>query len=199
MKLIDILVRELPSQGGWPDGVDEIEMHDDGEIFFDGDRPDDDIKLSQCSDGWQRGMRSKYSNAVPFEQYEAALAESKVPVWDGEGLPPIGIKCEHCPGGTTQHEWEVVTVLAINERTGGAFTDYWLMKEDGSSYIVGNPYRFRPIRTEAERKREHAVEALSQVVEYRKGCNDKAMAGWLYNEIAAGKIPGIRLTDDATG
>lgn len=80
-----------------------------------------------------------------------------MPEWNGDGLPPVGIKCEHCPGGTTQHEWEVVTVAGVHENTSTGFIDYWLVRENGSSYIVGNPYRFRPLRTEAEKLREDGI------------------------------------------
>ena len=83
-----------------------------------------------------------------------------MPEWIGDGLPPVGIKCEHCPGGTTQHEWEIVTVAGVHENTSTGFTDYWLVREDGSSYIVGNPYRFRPLRTEAERVRDKLAASL---------------------------------------
>lgn len=118
------------------------------------------------------------------------------PVWNGEGLPPVGCECEHCPGGTTQKEWERVTVLAISERTGGVFTDYWLRRDDGSSYVIGNPYRFRPIRTEAERRRS---DAMLVMLEETYGPDDytyEDICGLIYDAIAAGKIPGIRLTDD---
>lgn len=83
-----------------------------------------------------------------------------MPEWNGDGLPPVGTKCEHCPGGTTQHEWEVVTVAGVHENTSTGFTDYWLVRENGSSYIVGNPYRFRPLRTEAERARDKLAASL---------------------------------------
>lgn len=83
-------------------------------------------------------------------------------VWDGEGLPPVGVECEHCPGGTTQTEWEVVKVLAINERPGGVFTDFWLQREDGSSYIIGNPYRFRPIPSPEDVARDEGVKEIME-------------------------------------
>ena len=83
-----------------------------------------------------------------------------MPEWNGDGLPPVGIKCEHCPGGTTQHEWEVVTVAGVHKNTSTGFTDYWLVRENGSSYIVGNPYRFRPLRTEAEKARDKLAASL---------------------------------------
>lgn len=65
--------------------------------------------------------------------------------------------------------------------------------EDNEKAFVPEDVKFRPIRSEADKKREHAIEALSQVVEYRHGCGYKPMSGWIYDAIAAGKIPGIKL------
>ena len=114
--------------------------------------------------------------------------------WDGEGLPPVGIKCEHCPGGTTQHEWEVVTVAGVHENTCTGFTDYWLVRENGSSYIVGNPYRFRPLRTEAEKASSAAIGAMERA--WEEVMNKPAQNfEIIYEAIAAGKIPGVKLEE----
>lgn len=114
--------------------------------------------------------------------------------WNGYGLPRVGVTCEHCPGGATQHEWEVVTVIAISDRPGGIFTDYWLMKEDGSSYVIGNPYRFRPLRAEAERKRSDICDRIyGAMTKADRKDNRSDMAEAVYDAIAAGIIPGVKL------
>lgn len=105
--------------------------------------------------------------------------------WNGERKPTIGTKCEHHSGG----QWEVVTIAGIYENFVTGFTDYWMVKEDGSSYTVGNPYRFRPIRSEADRKREEAVKAITLT----GWC--QAAAEEIYDLIAAGKVPGMKLED----
>lgn len=114
------------------------------------------------------------------------------PEWNGEGLPPVGIKCEHCPGGTTQHEWEIVTVAGVHENTSTGFTDYWLVRENGSSYIVGNPYRFRPLRTEAEKSRDRFVKLVMGWM-HHAGAAEIAL---IYDAISAGKIPGVKLEEN---
>lgn len=127
--------------------------------------------------------------AQPKADEEADLNEcigqDAATVWSGEGKPAIGEKCEHHSGG----QWEVVTIAGIYENLVTGFTDYWMVKEDGSSYTVGNPYRFRPIRTEADKKREEAIK-------------DMTLTGWcesaaeeMYDLIASGKVRGVKLED----
>lgn len=257
MKLIEILVQELPKRGGWPDGYDEIATNGYGAVWA--------YKTKGCIVGSELHFHSTTEGHVTREQYEAALAASKEmlinkpqpdgwiawgggecpvdgdvvvdvryrggfsscrlksglpaseygwgkfdgpsciiayrlhkpeddqPVWNGEGRPPVGVKCEHCPGGTTQHQWEVVTVVAVHENLVSGFTDYWLVREDGSSYLVGNPYRFRPIRTEAERKREDIIDELVSVFISHHG-NPKGAEGYrsiatkLYDKVISKKL-----------
>ena len=273
MKLIDLLVQELPKRGGWPAGVDAVELDCEGELFESNSDYCSGFKLEKCDD-WIEGVVTK-------QQYEAALAASKAvvgndgwiqwaggecpvdsdaivevkyrkpnqyqfnndragdftwshdgfdgdiiayrlqqptkseqacddaaeadddadlnecigqdvdtPEWNGEGLPPVGIKCEHCPGGTTQHEWEIVTVAGVHENTSTGFTDYWLVRENGSSYIVGNPYRFRPLRTEVEKEREAVCHEIASMIGRGTFFED---AERIYDAIAEGKIPGVKL------
>lgn len=289
MKLIDLLVKELPELGGWPDGALNATQDKDGQVCFSaGAVPEFGYVAWEggdwCGNEFYTTMVSDYDAAiVTREQYEASLAASKavvghggwiqwaggecpvdsdaivevkcrwhnqhqynndragdfywahtgsnadiiayrlqntdtdyranddrmeqdlnecigqvvdMPEWNGYGLPPVGIKCEHCPGGTTQHEWEVVTVAGVHENTSTGFTDYWLVRENGSSYIVGNPYRFRPLRTEAERKRDIAIEAiLSDMRTIPCDLDLRDEVAVIYDAIAAGKIPGVKLED----
>lgn len=276
MKLIDLLVKELPKLGGWPEGVTHIGQEYDRELMFYGrgnistglilnELAIDHRKLGKsgekitrakyeaaiaASDVWIQWaggdcpvdsdaiVEVKYRKPNPYQfnndragdftwshdgfdgdiiayrlqqptkseqacddvaeaddeaDLNECIGQDVVTEWDGEGLPPVGIKCEHCPGGTTQHEWEVVTVAGVHKNTSTGFTDYWLVRENGSSYIVGNPYRFRPLRTEVDKARDEAIQSMTSVIDYRNGCSSKPMAGWLYDAIAAGKIPGVRL------
>lgn len=54
--------------------------------------------------------------------------------------------------------------------------------------------KFRPIRTEAERKRKEVVGVIAELC--RSSASNGHSADLIYDAIAAGKIPGIRLTDD---
>lgn len=108
------------------------------------------------------------------------IGQDATPVWNGEGKPTVGTKCEHRPGG----QWEVVTIAGIYENIVTGFTDYWMVKEDGSSYTVGNPYRFRPIRSEADKKRDDMANAI-----------DGFISGFKSEKIGSNKKLAYALTD----
>ena len=273
MKLIDILVEELPKRGGWPEKVTHIGQDYDRELMFYGrgnvrtgiildqlavdhrkygeagvkiTRYQYEAALAAKNDGWiewsggecpveegtlvdvryRNGEENHHVGAglsfcdtgsnpdlnaedwskddtssdiiayrlhQPQEVTEAddesdlneCIGQDAAQVWGGEGKPAIGEKCEHHSGG----QWEAVTIAGIYENLVTGFTDYWMVKEDGSSYTVGNPYRFRPIRSEADKRREEAIK-------------DMTLTGWcesaaeeMYDLIAAGKVRGVKLED----
>ena len=254
MKLIDILVEELPKRGGWPDGAEKycsyngeagaykpggIEIknalitgidtqicdvvyagqyeaalaakNDDWIEWGGGECPVNPSEMvdvifgrggrvsTNIADCWRWNHSGTDSDIIayrlhqPQEVTEAddesdlneCIGQDAAQVWGGEGKPAIGEKCEHHSGG----QWEAVTIAGIYENLVTGFTDYWMVKEDGSSYTVGNPYRFRPIRSEADKKREEAIK-------------DMTLTGWcesaaeeIYDLIAAGKVRGVKLED----
>lgn len=101
--------------------------------------------------------------------------------WNGEGLPPVGCECELYD---SESGWEVVFVKYVGNKT--VVVD--LLDGDEYSFELST-CEFRPLRTEAERKREEAIAALKQLNPQLVG----ELAGYLYDEIAAGKIPHITL------
>lgn len=126
------------------------------------------------------------------EDLNECIGQDAAQVWGGEGKPAIGEKCEHHSGG----QWEAVTIAGIYENLVTGFTDYWMVKEDGSSYTVGNPYRFRQIRSEADKKREDALDAIyGAIASAERAHNRSDEADKVYEAIAAGKIPGVKLED----
>jgi len=131
--------------------------------------------------GWQE---------LTEQEYEAALAASK-PEWDGEGLPPVGCRVEANYGG----EWVEATV---------AYTDRPDTHGDAAAWKEALVFdckttrhfwadEFRPIRSELDKNREEAIEGIASIIDYRKGCSAKPLAKWIFDEIAAGKIPHIRI------
>ena len=188
MKLIDLLVQELPKRGGWPDGAVECQRFvDEATIDFydENDNWDDDCSLTYGSIAVELVRKQAYpceSEQVTRDQYESALAASQKPAWNGEGLPPVGCECE-CQ---FLDAWHVCKVLFV-----GAEVIVGVIDGSERAFSV-NHTKFRTLQSEAERKRDAAVEAMQR--EADEGDN------WIYSEyeiiydaIAAGKIPGVKL------
>lgn len=55
---------------------------------------------------------------------------------------------------------------------------------------------FRPIRTPAECRRESSVDAICDILRVDRDCGARINLVKIHDAIAAGKITGIRLTDD---
>lgn len=108
-----------------------------------------------------------------------------VPEWNGDGAPPVGVECEFkCATG----ELVEVEITAI-ARNGVCFVE---CGKNGENYVSFSR-EFRPLRTEADKKRDEAIQGMASVIDYRNGCSSKPLAGWIYEAIAAGKIPGVKL------
>lgn len=100
MKLIDLLVQELPKRGGWPEGALNATQDKDGEVCFSaGAVPEFGFATWEggdwCGNEFFTIRAADYSTAIiTREQYEAALAASKAVVthdgwiqWDGGECP----------------------------------------------------------------------------------------------------------------
>lgn len=285
MKLIDILVEELPKRGGWPEGVCEISTHASGRVFFDGRFAPRGFSLPMASDAWNKYKDPcSYTNAVTREQYEAALAaknegwidwpggecpvekgtlvdvryrdsqtypdrigtpalvdggygatyhhwlndgmrndiiayrlhqpqeaaqpktddeadlnecigQDAVPVWNGEGLPPVGCEFEYGSHRTKAKCLAVAhhMVFASKGNPDDEESDY----EEFMISILDS--EFHPVRTEAERKREKAIAKITDAI-----CGEIPDTGMAtaakyaaraYDAIAEGKIKGVKLED----
>ncbi|HIB5058302.1 TPA: hypothetical protein ACWW69_002455, partial [Klebsiella pneumoniae] len=109
------------------------------------------------------------------------IGQDAAPVWNGEGLPPVGCECEvSVDGGRSWCRYR-----AINEKNGVRLIEIGNFTEE----FQNDNWIFRPIRPEAELKREEAVKTIM-------------LTGWcqsaaeeIYDLIAAGKVPGIKLED----
>lgn len=104
------------------------------------------------------------------------------PAWNGEGLPPVGCECEFISNDTS---WGPVVVIGMDG-------DKVVIKPSGEAYYGITPSErqvFRPIRSEADRRRDEAVKTIM-------------LTGWcqsfaeeIYDLVAAGKVPGVKLED----
>lgn len=209
MTLLELLVKELPKRGGWPEGAShsgyEIRMGtvsftENGAPGFNGEQLSiHTINGAERSAFWLLNTRFKsekpddYATAiVTREQYEDAIAAHQSlqqPVWNGEGLPPVGLRVELMDDSQSQ-TWGEVTIKYY----GDSFAVWDDNGEECSNSLCH--VKVRPILTEAERKREETVEIMrSHVTNYNKTDVVHAIEE-LYDAIAAGKIKGVSLSDD---
>jgi hypothetical protein len=184
MKLIDLLVQELPNRGGWPSGRGQRHcwLTRDNYISFYNDMQENSFYVN-CHDF----EAVDYNTTVTRQQYEAALAASKQAEWSG-GIPAVNTECEifDCEKWLQVRIKYVGDYLVVVKELNGSLSERVF-------HIAKHPDKFRPIRTEADRKREDAIEALG-LDESRTGVyitKDEATA--IYNAIAAGEIPGVKL------
>lgn len=197
MKLIDLLVQELPKRGGWPEGVAAMAQDTDGDVKHCSDT--EDIKIGsyvtgRSCIGGSYSMRmmevteDQATSIVTREQYKAALAAAQQPVWDGEGLPPVGCECERSWCGD---KWLQCKVLFVSD----AIVVIKLATREAAYHL--SEVKFRPIRSEADKRRDDAIAKITDAI-----CGEIADTGWAtaekyaaraYDAIAAGKIPHIRI------
>lgn len=198
MKLIDLLVKELPKRGGWPDFVDSIHQDHDGEIYaWTGSSCKLLFRTGIIADNCRPyGLDESIGNMVTRNQYKSAIALSQKPAWNGEGLPPVGCECEYLDNNG---KWYPVTIkYASDQLVVISGVTRILGVEHGTEIakdiIIDKP-QFRQLRTEAERKRDEAIEAIDW---YMPECipdtpNEFYHAKKIYDAIAAGKIPEVKL------
>lgn len=209
MKLIDLLVQELPKRGGWPEGTLSITQDNDGSLcVWDTNDPHYDglswkhhtaNSLMYFWRGeWAMPLASDHKESiVTYWQYKAALSASQKPTWNGEGLPPVGCECEYLD---SNRKWYPVTIKYASDQIIvisciTKILDVEQGTEIAKDIIIDKP-QFRQLRTEAERKRDAAVEKIKELLMFDYGDDPRINdAIFIYDAIAAGKIPGVKLDD----
>lgn len=185
MKLIDLLVREtLSGHFKWPEKANKMHQDYDGELC-----PDFGYRNLYIKDVAENHRERGVSGCelgdeffVTREQYEAALAAAQQPVWNGDGLPPVGCKVERSLCGDRWSKCEIIFIS--NETVVVKF------KRGEVAYRV-NEVKFRPIRSEADKKRDAAIGAID--LELLLVRNPSKTAEAIYEVIAAGKVPGVKI------
>lgn len=109
------------------------------------------------------------------------IGQDAAPVWNGEGLPPVGCECEcQFRGG-----WQKCTILFSGKQIVVA------MMDDDEYPFESKGSLFRPIRSEAEQKRNMVI---AQMMNFSAVLSETT-AGLIYDAIADGNIRGIKLED----
>lgn len=207
MKLIDLLVQELPKRGGWPANTSYIAQDEESATWGFRYKPekDSDDEWMDCSDsgyeiriGYIGDADDCNTSVVTREQYESALAASQKKAWNGEGLPPVGCECEYLDNNG---KWYPVTVKYASDQLVVISGVIKILGEEQETEIakdiITDKPQFRPLRTEAERKRDAAVEQMMKfaTIHTTKGLGLDLALSSCYDAIAAGKIPGVKLED----
>lgn len=190
MKLIDLLVQELPKRGGRPVAVslDFIQWCNKHHLKFE----------INHSNSFFSDLEGDYVSFLDYQKAkQAALAAAKQPVWNGEGLPPVGCECEARYREADGAEWFFFRCVGVD--CGIAFG--WAGKE--AVTLGKGSYEFRPIRSGADKNREEGVIALAKAggaLEFKYGeklGDSERLVGeaWyeLYDKIAAGEVKGVKL------
>lgn len=202
MKLIDMLVKELPKRGGWPEGALSITQDNDGSLcVWDTNDPHYDwfswkhhtgnsLMHFWYGEGTMPLSSDHKESIVTYWQYKAALAASQKPAWNGEGLPPIGMHCEIVdPDGVLMYgQGESGEVIAHVENTAVIRMSYGLGCFEARC--------LRHVRSEAEKNRDAVLDAIYGALTKAERAHNRAdEAEAVYDAIAAGKIPGVKLDD----
>lgn len=130
------------------------------------------------------------------------------PSWDGVGLPPVGCECEFTFGpyepdefdgscGETPKEGSIVNVVAHKTTSHGnkVAVVYWDDAGAGRAMCLIGPC-LKPTSSEADKKRDSSTSALSNYLDDIDDTDSPmGIADAIYDAIAAGKIPGVKLED----
>ena len=130
-------------------------------------------------------QKEEQTKADDESSLNECISHDAAPVWSGEGLPPVGCFCEveDVHGMLVYGHVESGEVIAHVENTAVIRMSYGL----GCFEAVF----LRPIRTESERKRDEVRKAMYAAMNIIDG----DIADAIYDAIAAGEIPGVKLED----
>lgn len=108
--------------------------------------------------------------------------------WDGDGLPPVGAKFEYLRGnfGADKGRWVKCTMKFAGDK-------YCIvhLEGEGESWLKHEGTKIRPIRSEADKKRDAAISAIDAACLLVRDASKTAAA--IYDAIAAGDIPGVKI------
>lgn len=150
----------------------------------------------------QRGDIIAYRLHKPQETTESddeadlneCIGQDVAPLWNGEWLPPVGSECEYTKETLPDDVWTQCTI----DYVGASFVVYRDCYGVELTGIIGD-IKFRPIRSEADKKREECIAKLTDAICGEIPDTGMATAAMFatraYDAIAAGKVRGVKLED----
>lgn len=183
MKLIDILLKELPRRGGWPEDSEEMcQSGQDSEIYTGSEILRDfyaGVEAEDCG----------ISNEITKEEYESALAALKLVKWNGQGLPPVGTIVQGLPLDAASFERPFM--FTINCIHDGCFIGEAM--SGGKVYGELSRWEISPVRSKEEISREEALFDINKLIgDIEKYPTWRHAVCGIYDAIAAGEIRGLR-------
>lgn len=118
------------------------------------------------------------------------IGHDAAPVWNGEGLPPVGMEIEYSFAKVNYRtDFSRGKVLAYGMQN--VFMEHWASKNEFIQPL--DKIEFRPIRSQEERKREEAAGKIFDVICKSLTDDSESTSFAIYDAIAAGEIPGVKL------
>ena len=188
--LVDVRYRDGQELSALPAGNITPSMRDAEHSFWRNNGNKNDI-ISYRLHKPQEAEQAKADDEADLNE---CIGQDAAPVWNGEGLPPVGCECQYRKHKKSeQSEWFTGVVRYASEFT------VVIQPVCYHGETVGHPvnFEFRPIRSEAERKRDGAIEEMIKIATMytTKSLGLDLVFNSIYNSIAAGEIPGVKLED----
>lgn len=170
------------NQQSWPKGHKESDvivnpLSNAGQAFWRHENSVMDIIAYRL----HKPQEAEQAKADDEADLNECIGQDAAQAWSGEGQPPVGCECEVSVDGG--RSW--CTYKAINEKNGAQLIEIGNFTEE----FQNNNLIFRHTRSEAERKRDEAVKTIMLT----GWC--QAAAEEIYDLVAAGKVPGMKLED----
>ncbi|EPK7525631.1 hypothetical protein P7S38_002492 [Klebsiella variicola] len=156
---------------------------------------------TNIADCWRWNHSGTSSDIIayrPHKPLEQQLPSEEVPIWNGEGLPPLGCECQYRKHKKSeQSEWFNGVVKYASEFT------VVIQPACYAGETIGHPdnFEFRTIPSEDDIKRDASIKAIFDVLaqyDSLKGCHTyEGKADYIYSAIASGKIPHISIDHTA--
>lgn len=164
MKLVDILARELAE---WPEGCKFVGQASDGTLHTN-NLTDWSERASPRWTEEKYTMAEDWSDAwVSRSEWQAAVDALNAPaVWDGEGLPPVGVDCEYRVGGATWFECNIRYVTTPYHGCPVEVVMFPAHLKSEQTAVVGDgegEVSFRPIRTADQVAAEEREKAIREI------------------------------------
>jgi len=175
MKLLDLLVQELPKTGGWPEGVANISQDHDKELYVVYEGKEEGAMyygdLDELAEDHRRYGETRTS-WVTKAQY---LALEK---WDDNAFPPVGCVCEYDFYDRSGSNWTEVEIVFSGK-------DFAVGLVEGKETVFTTPSHFRKQQT----KKVYG-KALKDLAELGINMED---AEKIYDAIQNGRISGVHM------